>query len=99
SILPRSELLCGKCPQALANYYMSCRNEECIMASTIGKFYFECDAQGGVLKAVSTLSARCLTDEEVDEYVKMLKDDLDSVSKKLKRAIRDRPRLIIEHDD
>jgi hypothetical protein len=65
------------------------------MASTIGKFNFECDALGGVLKANTLLlSARCLTDGEVDEYVQMLKDDLDAVSKKLKKAIRNRPSLL-----
>ena len=62
------------------------------MANTIGKFYFECDAQGGVIKANTLhLSARCLCDGEVDDYVKMLKDDLDAVAGKMKKAIRNRP--------
>ena len=62
---------------------------------TIGKFDYECDAQGAVFKSVSRdLSAKCLSDREVDEYVTMLKDDLDAVAKRMKKAIRNRPRLL-----
>ncbi len=64
------------------------------MTKTIGKFDFECDARGAVLKTVSTkLSARCLTDGEVDEYVFWLKEDLDAIAVRMKAAIKNRPKL------
>lgn len=35
-----------------------------------------------------TISPSLMTDQEIDEYVKLLKDDLDAVSKNAKKALR-----------
>ncbi len=65
------------------------------MGRTIGKFDFESGAMGAKFVVVGEpLSALCLSDGEVDEYLKMLKDDLDAVAVKMKRAIKNRPSLI-----
>jgi hypothetical protein len=59
------------------------------MANTIRAFDFEIDFHGAcVVPATSQLCHRCLSDTEVDANIQALKDDLDAVAKRMKRAIR-----------
>ncbi|MCA3256348.1 MAG: hypothetical protein INF91_12115 [Alphaproteobacteria bacterium] len=65
------------------------------MANTIGKFDFDMGPHGARFRAVARdLSAGCLTDGEIDEYARWLKDDIDAVAKRMKKAVRNRPSLL-----
>ncbi len=67
---------------------------EARIAKTIGKFSYEDSIHGLRFTALSNgLSAGCLTGTEIDEYCKMLKADLDAVAKKMKVALKDRPKI------
>ena len=62
------------------------------MSRTIGKFDFD-DSKYGVrfTSAALGLSSGCLSDGEIDTYLKSLKDDLDDVAKRMKAALVKRP--------
>jgi hypothetical protein len=60
------------------------------MASTVKVFGSECDIHGArVFVTREPLTPSCLTDAEVDFHIQLLKDDLDAVAVKMKKAIRD----------
>jgi len=59
------------------------------MANTIRVFDFDINIHGAnVVVCREPLCSRCLSDGEVDAQIRLLKDDLDSVAIKMKRAIR-----------
>jgi hypothetical protein len=64
---------------------------EVILARTVRVFDFDMQAGGACVVAQrSPLSSGCMCDEEVDGQIDALKADLDVVSKRMKKAIRDR---------
>jgi hypothetical protein len=62
------------------------------MHGTVEVFDFEYDPLDGARVFVrrSPIMAGCLSDREVDANVKLLKDDLDSVAKRMKAEIKRR---------
>ena len=61
------------------------------MARTIGKFDFDDSSHGVRFTSASLgLSAGRLSDSEIDAYLDMLKEDLDSVAKRMKAALSKR---------
>ncbi len=69
------------------------------MARTVGVFDFEMGGSGAAVVGAgrdgnrSRLCSHCLSDGEVDEKIQLLKDDLDAVAIRMKKAIRDREPL------
>lgn len=64
------------------------------MARTIGKFDFDDSSQGVRFTAASLgLSAGCLSESEIDTHLAILKDDLDSVARRMKIALGERAGL------
>lgn len=68
------------------------------MTGILNKFYVEHDIHGARIMARShQLVANCVRDEEIDTRVQMLKDDLDTCAKELKRfAAMDRRGSLFE---
>ncbi len=59
------------------------------MADTVF-FDFECDIHGACVVVVrEPLTQRCSSDGEIDHCIKALKDNLDAVAAKMKKAIRE----------
>lgn len=57
---------------------------------TVGRFDFDISHIGAKVidaETRSQLSNHCLTDGEVDHQIKLLKEDLDAVAKRMKKAI------------
>ena len=63
------------------------------MASTVGVFDFEMSNLHGpsVIAVRDRLCAGCLSDGEIDANIRLLKDDLDAVAKRMKAALRRMP--------
>lgn len=60
------------------------------MANALRVFDFECDIHGArVFVAREPLMPSCLSDGEIDYNIKLLKDDLDEVATKMKKAVRE----------
>ena len=58
------------------------------MTGILGKFHVEHGAHGvRVLARPQPLTGDCLSDEEVDEAIQMLKDDLDACGREMKRLL------------
>lgn len=69
------------------------------MAGTIGVFDFDIDIYGArVVIQREPLSPGCLSDNEVDYQIKRLKEDLDAVAKRMKKAIREQAKKPIFGD-
>lgn len=68
--------------------------------ATIAKvFDFKRDLSGArVVVRREPLTNACLNDADIDEQIGMLKDDLDVVARRMKKAIRE-PRKIFRKDD
>ena len=59
------------------------------MTGILGKFYVEHNIRGArVLARSLQLSTDCVEDEEIDTVIQMLKDDLDSCAKEMKRLVK-----------
>lgn len=59
------------------------------MAKTMQVFDFEGDANGvRVIAKRATLHGGCMSDREIDVNIKLLKDDLDAVAKRMKAALK-----------
>ena len=59
------------------------------MAGILDKFCVEHDIHGARLMARSVqLTAGCLADTEIDNAIRMLKDDLDACAHQMKRLIK-----------
>lgn len=64
------------------------------MARTVGKFDYDDSSHGVRFTSASLgLSAGCLSDDEIDAYLHMLKDDLDAVARRMKAALSKRAPL------
>jgi hypothetical protein len=60
------------------------------MANTVRSFDFEIDIHGArMVPTRDPLCPGCLSEGELDAQVKLLKDDLDAVAMRMKRAIRE----------
>jgi len=58
------------------------------MTGILGKFHVEHGIHGArVLTRSQQLTGDCLTDEEVDAAIDMLKDDLDACGREMKRLL------------
>ncbi len=58
------------------------------MTGILDKFYIEHDIHGArVLARSHHLTAGCISDGEIDSAIQMLKDDLDSCAKEMKRLL------------
>ena len=58
------------------------------MTGILGKFHIEHGIHGArVLTRSQQLTDNCLTDEEVDAAIEMLKDDLDACGSEMKRLL------------
>jgi hypothetical protein len=58
------------------------------MAGILGKFHVEHSVHGVRVTARShQLSAECSTDTEIDDAIRMLKDDLDACAREMKRLV------------
>lgn len=56
------------------------------MAGILDKFHVEHSIHGvRVTSRSSQLTSDCVTDEEIDDAIQMLKDDLDACAKEMKR--------------
>lgn len=63
---------------------------------TVGRFNFDVSHIGAKVidaETRSQLSNHCLTDSEVDHQIKLLKEDLDAVAKRMKRAISEQRKI------
>jgi len=59
------------------------------MTGILDTFYVQHDTHGARVMARShQLTAGCVTDDEVDTNIQMLKDDLDACAKAMKRLIK-----------
>ncbi len=73
-----------------------------VTANTVNAFNFDVNSNGGQFQVVRTpIGARCLSDREVDANVQFLKDNLDAVAVRMKRAIREQAKkpLFPEHSE
>ena len=62
---------------------------ERVVANTVKVFDFDIDINGArVVVAREPISPGCLSDGEVDDEIKLLKDNLDAVAARMKVAIR-----------
>jgi hypothetical protein len=60
------------------------------MENTVKAFDFECDMLGGrVFVARTPLMPPCLSDGEIDYNIQLLKDNLDALAPKMKKAVRE----------
>ncbi len=62
------------------------------MAKTVQAFDFQIDIHGArvvAARAPDRLCAGCKSDGEIDANIQLLKDDLDAVAKRMRRAIRE----------
>jgi hypothetical protein len=71
------------------------------MAKTVKTFDFTIDIHGAavVSRRGVRLCPGCLSDGEVDAQIQLLKDDLDAVATRMKKAIREqatRPLLLLD---
>jgi len=69
------------------------------MVSTVKVFDFDIDGSGAfIVLRKSFICPGCLSDAEVDANIKLLKDDLDAVAKRMKKAIREQAKkpLVLE---
>src|SRR5690348_15179624 len=85
------------CPPCIP--YAHRRANGAVMANTIRSFDFKIDIHGAfVVPARSLLCPGCLTDSEIDLQIELLKDDLDAVARRMKKAIRKQAKrpLILE---
>ena len=59
------------------------------MTKTVSVFDFAMDIHGArVVVRTEPLCAGCLSDGEIDTNIRLLKDDLDTVAKRMKAAVR-----------
>ncbi len=59
------------------------------MTGILDRFHVEHGVHGGrVLARTNQLSAYCTSDEEVDDAIQLLKDDLDSCAREMKRLLK-----------
>ena len=59
------------------------------MTGILNKFYVEHGLHGARIMARSFwLSTGCISDDEIDANVQMLKDDLDACAREMKRLVR-----------
>ena len=59
------------------------------MTGILDKFHVEHDIHGSRVMARSLqLTAGCISDDEIDTAVQMLKDDLDACAKEMKRLVK-----------
>jgi hypothetical protein len=67
------------------------------MTGILNKFYVEHGMQGAKVMARShQLTATCVSDDEIDTSIEMLKDDLDACAKEMKRLANVNRRSIFE---
>lgn len=65
--------------------------QETAVSGTVRVFDYEIDIHGARVVAVrESLTAGCLSDGEIETNIKLLKDDLDAVAIRMKRAVRER---------
>jgi hypothetical protein len=58
------------------------------MTGILDKFHVEHGSHGArVLARTHQLTSDCLTDEEIDTSIQMLKDDLDACAREMKRLV------------
>jgi hypothetical protein len=58
------------------------------MTGVLGKFYVEHSIHGArVLTRSHQLTGNCLTNDEIDAAIQMLKDDLDACASEMKRLV------------
>jgi hypothetical protein len=58
------------------------------MTGILDKFYVEYGVHGArVIARSHELTAGCISDDEIDTHIQMLKDDLDACAKEMKRLI------------
>ena len=59
------------------------------MSGILNKFYVEQNLRGSrVMTRGSQLTADCLSDDEIDTAIRMLKDDLDARAREMKRLAK-----------
>ncbi|HEV2596408.1 MAG TPA: hypothetical protein VGU01_14540 [Sphingomicrobium sp.] len=59
------------------------------MTGILGKFYVEYDLHGAKVTARSQqLTSSCMSEEEIETAIQMLKDDLDACANEMKRLIK-----------
>ncbi len=64
------------------------KHEEAVVENTVKVFDYDIDIHGAwFVVGREPLCPGCLSDEEIDAQVKLLKDDLDAVAKRMKSAV------------
>jgi hypothetical protein len=59
------------------------------MTGILDKFHVEHGVQGArVMTRSSQLTPSCMSDEEIDGHIQMLKDDLDACAREMKRLLK-----------
>jgi hypothetical protein len=69
----------------------SCRDSvrRPILSGTVEVFDFDIDADGArVVERLHPICPSCRTDREVDANIKLLKEDLDAVARRMKAALQ-----------
>lgn len=63
--------------------------QEARMTGILGKFFVEYDVHGAKVTTRSQqLTSPCMSEDEIETSIQMLKDDLDACEKEMKRLIK-----------
>ncbi len=67
---------------------LSGKHEEAVVTNTVKVFDYDIDIHGAwVVVRRYPICPGCLSDGEIDAQIKLLKDDLDEVAKRMKSAV------------